>query len=313
MAVVVVGSANLDVVLRVDSIPGPGETVLSSSRAEYGGGKGLNQALASARSGAETTLVAKVGNDDAGRGLTELLTEEGVAVVGGQGTQATGTATVIVADNAENVIVVSPGSNAELMKLSSEARDAIVGADTALLQLEIPLSVVVETANLANDHGTRVILNAAPATSLPAELLRGIDILVVNESEAFVIAGLARDDPSAGSGGDVAAVMAVLLRLVPTVVVTLGKSGALTGERTQEGLQTTSHPAPDVHAVDTTGAGDTFCGALAAELSHGSSLQRSVDYAVTAGTLSVQASGAAASIPRRSDIETALDRDRDRA
>lgn len=310
MAVVVVGSANLDIVLGVGSIPGPGETVLSLSRTEYGGGKGLNQALACARSGVETTLVAKVGNDDAGRGLTTLLSESGVAVLGGQGTCATGTATVIVARNGENVIVVSPGCNAELTELGSKARDAVICADTALLQLEIPLSVVVETATLASNHGTRVILNAAPATSLPPEVLGHTDLLVVNESEAFLTAGAANDRRGAGSNSDVAAVIAVLLRLVPTVVVTLGERGALSGERTDAGPQISSHPAPKVRAIDTTGAGDTFCGALAAELSRGSKLHQSVDYAVTAGSLSVQKAGAAASIPHRNDIETALNPER---
>lgn len=281
--VVVVGSANVDLVLPVERIPRPGETVLAAGLTRGPGGKGLNQAVAAAKAGAATAFVARIGDDDSGRLLVSVLTEAGVDLsLAGRTSTPTGTAIITVEESGENVITVAPSANAELV-LSDEAVAAIAAAPVVLTQLEIPF----ETVRAAARAGRYVVLNAAPAAVLDAELLASVDLLIVNEHEADVVSGT-EGKPEA------------LLAHVPAAVVTLGGDGALVLRRDAE----PEHVAGiRVDVVDTTGAGDTFCGVLAAGLARGTSLADAVRRANAAASLSVQQHGAASSVPSSAAID----------
>ena len=285
--VIVVGSANVDQVFSVERIPQPGETV-STGLAVVRGGEGQNQAVAAARAGAATTFIAARGTDSFGD-LTEAgLREDGIDVshlrtVDGP----TGTALIAVDRSGENSIIVESGANAHLVDLSDDDKTAIADSSVLLLQLEIPLDTVI-TATVAASSSTISILNAAPIRDLPDELLNNLDILVINEHEAAHL---------------LAARPGSITDLVPTVVQTLGAAGAVLYRR---GEPDVSVPAPVVEAVDATGAGDTFCGAFAASLAEGRDAVSALRFAVTAGSLSVQAHGAVPSIPLRAAIDAAL-------
>lgn len=279
MSVVVVGSGNVDLVSQVDRIPSPGETVLSTGFATHAGGKGNNQATAAARAGATTTFVGAFGDDDNGARLRASLTDSGVRPLVRTSAEPTGTAMITVAPSGENAIVVNAGANATLTDLTPEERSAIAGADLVLMQLEIPLETVVAAAKIASG---RVVLNAAPARSLPEELLAAVDLLVVNEHEAAFLGGSDH-----------------LLTMVPALVVTLGAKGALV--RTSD--STTEVPGITVDVVDTTGAGDTFCGALVAALDERRQLDDAVRFATVASALSVRRAGAVPAIPTREEID----------
>ena len=285
--VVVVGSANVDLVLPVERIPRPGETVLASDLSRGPGGKGSNQAVAAARAGALTAFVVSLGDDEPGRLLESVLTGAGVDLSLARWTRTpTGTAIIIVDTSGENSIVVAPSANSELT-LSAEARAAVAEAPVVLTQLEIPFETVRSVAAV----GRYVILNAAPAASLDDELLADVDLLVVNEHEAAVVSGV---------GGGLDVIGPALLRRVPAVVVTLGHEGALVLRRDTEVERV---PGIKVEVVDTTGAGDTFCGVLAAGLARGADLTDAVRRANAAASLSVQTAGAADSVPASEAID----------
>ncbi|WP_149202881.1 ribokinase [Actinotalea subterranea] len=283
--VVVVGSANVDLVVPVERHPGAGETVLGGDLVRSPGGKGANQAVAAARAGgAGTTFLGAVGRDDAAALLLASLDGAGVrtdlvARVGA----ATGTALISVTPDGENAIVVAPGANARATLDAAGAR-AVGQADVVLAQLEIPLPTVVAAAR-ARRPGARFVLNAAPSRTLPAELWSQVDLLVVNEHEARDVAE---------TEGTPAELATALLERVPAVVVTLGSHGCLVAERGQPRVEV---PALRVTAVDTTGAGDTFCGVLAASLARGESLVDAVRLASAAGALAVTTPGAQAAVP----------------
>ncbi|MFC4852328.1 ribokinase [Actinophytocola glycyrrhizae] len=279
MSVTVVGSGNVDLVSQVERIPLPGETVLSTGFATHAGGKGNNQATAAARAGATTTFVGAFGDDDNGARLRESLTGSGVRPLVRTSDEPTGTALITVSATGENAIVVNAGANATLTDLTQEERAAIAGADLVLMQLEIPLATVVAAAEIASG---RVVLNAAPAQRLPCELLTHVDLLVVNEHEAALLGGADH-----------------LLTVVPALVVTLGAKGALV--RTRD--TTTEVPGIAVDVVDTTGAGDTFCGALVAALDEHRPLDDAVRFASVAAALSVRRAGAVPAIPTREEID----------
>lgn len=279
MSVVVVGSGNVDLVSQVERIPSPGETVLSTGFATHAGGKGNNQATAAARAGAATTFVGAFGDDDNGARLRESLTEAGVRPLVRTSDEPTGTALIAVSPSGENAIVVNAGANATLTDLTPEERSVVAGADLVLMQLEIPLDTVTTAATIASG---RVVLNAAPARSLPRELLSAVDLLVVNEHEAAFLGGSDH-----------------LLTMVPALVVTLGAKGALI--RTSD--TTTEVPGITVDVVDTTGAGDTFCGALVAALDERKPLDEAVRFATVAAALSVRRAGAVPAIPTREEID----------
>jgi ribokinase len=279
MSVVVVGSGNVDLVSQVERIPEPGETVLSTGFATHAGGKGNNQATAAARAGAHTTFIGAFGGDDNGARLRESLADSGAHTLVRTSSEPTGTALIVVAKNGENSIVVNAGANATLTNLTDAEHAAIADADVVLLQLEIPLDTVIEAARTAT--GT-VVLNAAPAQPLPRDLLDNVDLLIVNEHEAALLGGA--DE---------------LLTVVPRLVVTLGGEGALVRTRDAN----TTVPGIKVDVVDTTGAGDTFCGALVAKLDEGATLDEAVRFATVAAALSVGRPGAVPAIPTRQEID----------
>ncbi|WP_427891653.1 ribokinase [Kribbella sp. GL6] len=285
--VVVVGSANVDLVLPVQRIPRPGETVLAGLMTRGPGGKGANQAVAAARAGARTAMVVALGDDEGGALLRDAL--DGVDLALATTSKApTGTAIITVEESGENSIVVAPGANGELT-LSGAALAAIGRAKVVLAQLEIPFGTVQAAAAAA----AYFILNAAPAAELSDELLAEVDLLVVNETEAEAIAG---PDRSA------------LLGKVPAAVVTLGGAGAVILTRDADEITV---PGVPVEVVDTTAAGDTFCGVLAAALAAVSAndsvttsdLTNAVRRANVAASLSVQAAGAIPSVPHGDAID----------
>ncbi|MCU1579665.1 MAG: ribokinase [Rhodoglobus sp.] len=286
-AVVVVGSANVDQVFRVARIPSPGETVLSSGFTIALGGKGQNQAVAAARAGAATTFIAAVGTDAFGAAMRDGLATDGIdATLLRTVDGPSGTALIAVDDSGENTIIVEPGANAALEGLTASDREAIAAAAVLVMQLEIPLATVAEAADAAAATPTTVLLNAAPIRDLPDALIAALDILVVNEHEA---AHLEASRPGV-----------TLLDLVPVVVVTRGARGALLQVR---GSADVLVAAPSVRAVDATGAGDTFCGALAAALAAGQPIESAVRFAVVAASLSVETAGAVPSIPGKAAID----------
>jgi len=294
MTITVVGSANLDLVYRVKRHPLPGETVLAMSADAMPGGKGSNQAIAAARAGAEVVLIAALGRDAAGDRLAGAAHDAAVTVLDRRVDAATGTALITVDARGENSIVVDAGANALLNALTSAERDAVARADVVLLQLEIPLATVAEAARIAHESGGLVILNASPVQELSEPLLRAVDILIVNEHEAALL------EPAAHSPQEAAKALA---RQGRTVVLTLGGAGSLV---VAPGVDPVAVPAHTVTVVDTTGAGDTFCGALAAEIDRrpaGSDrVASAARFASVAAALSVQRSGAVPSIPTLEEI-----------
>lgn len=309
--VLVWGSANMDVVVTLVRVPAVGETLLAHGLSNHPGGKGLNQAVAAARAGADVAFCAALGRDGHGDDLARLVDSAGMdtGLLRRVDGVATGTAYVYVQDDGDNAIVVVPGANAALTGPSSRERSAIADADVVVLSLEVPLAGIrdVVAAVRAADRPPVVVLNAAPALPLDAELLAGVDVLVVNEHEATLVAG--HLDPSAGRDVDAAA--AFLSGLVPTVVVTLGAEGAVvvtgraddrTGRDPAVAPDPVRVPAPRVTAVDTTAAGDTFTGYLAASLAGGAAMVDAVHRAVRAGSLAVQKAGATTSIPFAAEL-----------
>jgi ribokinase len=292
-AVAVVGSLNLDLVVRAARLPGPGETVSGDDVFRNPGGKGANQAVAAARLGRRVAMVGCVGDDAAGRELLESLAgaevdTERVRVVDGV---PSGTAFITVGDDGENQIVVSPGANARLTAADvDDARPALEAAAVTLLQLEVPLEVVAAAAATA---GGRVVLNPAPVRDLPGGLLAGVDVLVPNRVELAQLAG-ARPPSSVEEAAELAG-------RLPTraVVVTLGADGALVVE---DG-RVTHVPAVPVRPVDTTAAGDAFCGGLADALAGGASLQEAARRAVRVAAAACLRPGAQASLPTPADLE----------
>ncbi|MFF3762991.1 ribokinase [Streptomyces sp. NPDC001922] len=299
----VVGSANADLVVGVDRRPEPGETVLGSDLAVHAGGKGANQAVAAARLGARTALLARVGDDPHGRLLLGSLESAGVDTAGVlTGDAPTGVALITVDPSGDNSIVVSPGANARLTP--DDVRDAgelLAAARVVSLQLEIPPATVAAAVRAAAEAGTRVVLNPSPPAPVPGDVLAACDPLVVNEHEArFLLRGHA----AAGEGAAAEAsapeewAAALLDRGPRSVVVTLGPEGALVAR--PEG--TVRVPSLSVDPVDTTGAGDAFTGALAWRLGVGDDLETAVRFAVRVGAAAVTRPGAQESFPTESEV-----------
>ncbi|MFJ5529132.1 ribokinase [Streptomyces sp. NPDC093261] len=290
----VVGSANADLVIGVERRPAAGETVLGSDLLVHPGGKGANQAVAAARLGARTALLARVGDDAHGRLLLQSQRAAGVhtegVVVGGA---PTGVALITVDPSGENSIVVSPGANGRLSPEDVQAAGKLLSASRVVsAQLEIPLETVVEVVRKL-PSGTRFVLNPSPPRPLPAEVLAACDPLIVNEHEARVITGADLD----GSPEDWAA---ALLALGPrSVVVTLGSRGALVATA----ASMTRVPSVKVEAVDTTGAGDAFTAALAWRLGTGASLPDAAAYAARVGAAAVTRPGAQESYPTAEEVD----------
>lgn len=294
--IAVVGSANLDLVVEVDSIPSVGETVLGGDVHRVPGGKGANQAVASSRLGRRVAIVGRVGDDDAGSVLRAALENSGVDTSQLRETVGvpSGLAMISVGSDGDNSIVVSPGANARVTPADvTAAQPLLQAAPVTLLQLEIPVEAVVAAAKAA--HGT-VILNPAPATALPSDLLDHVDIAVPNQTELALLAG--------GSEPADVATAAEMATSLPTdaVVVTLGADGALVVENGRA----THVPAPKVDPVDTTAAGDSFCAALADGLVRGLDLESSTLWAVRVGAATTQRKGAQPSLPTAEEVEALI-------
>ncbi|KUO13365.1 ribokinase [Streptomyces sp. DSM 15324] len=289
--IVVLGSTNMDLVTYVEKAPQRGETVTGREFRTIPGGKGANQALAAAHAGGTVSMIGAVGNDSFGARLRSTLEHSGVNTDHLRTVEfPSGTAHIVVDDDGGNAIVVVPGANATVDHLAPGDAVLIASADALLLQLEIPLPAVVAGARAARAHGVRTILTPAPAQPLPPELLAATDLLVPNEHEATALTG--RTDPREAA--------TALLELVPEVVITLGAAGCLHAARGAEPLTV---PAPQVAAVDSTGAGDTFVGALAVALGEERPVRQALAWAAAAAALSVQRPGASASMPYRSAID----------
>jgi ribokinase len=295
--IVVVGSSNTDMVVRVPTLPHPGETVLGGTFFTARGGKGANQAVAAARAGGSVSMIGCLGDDSFGDDTLAALTAEGIAVEGIRRVAGTpsGVALILVDDRGENCIAVASGANA-LLGADEGARCAeLLSPDGVLLvQLETPLETVVAAARAARRAGARVILNPAPARELPDELLGLVSVLTPNESEAERLAGI----PVNGERGLEQAASALLARGIGAVVVTLGAAGAYVA--IAEHRETI--PGWPVEARDTTGAGDVFNGALAVALAEEMSLPDAVRFANAAAAISVTRDGAQPAAPRRAEI-----------
>lgn len=299
--VVVVGSANTDMILRLDRIPRPGETLLGGEFLMAAGGKGANQAVGAARAGGEVTFVARTGRDGLGDQAVAGYRRDGIRTrfVFRDVAAPSGVALIFVARDGENSIGVASGANGRLSPADvRNARAAIVRARVLLLQLEIPLETVEAAATLAADAGVPVILNPAPARFLPDSLLRRVSILTPNESEAELLTGTRVTDEATARR----AAAQLLSRGVGTVIVTLGARGALVataaGHKRLAGFR--------VRAIDTTAAGDVFNGSLAVALAEGRPLTDAVRFANAAAALSVTRLGAQPSAPTRREIERQL-------
>ena len=295
--IVVVGSTNMDMVVKTTHIPVPGETVLAGSFFMNPGGKGANQAVTVARLGGEVIFISKVGNDVFGKQSSQLFDEEGINTfhILSDDELPSGVALITVDQSGENSIVVASGANANLNPSDIEdALDKIAAAGILLMQLEIPMETVHFVAKYAASKGVKVILNPAPVNTLTPELLSYIDIMTPNKTEAAMISGInVTDIDTAREAGS-----AICKLGVKSVVVTMGALGSVI---CQDGRSTVV-PAQVVEAVDTTAAGDVFNGALAVALSEGKDLPDAVDFASRAAAISVTRLGAQPSIPYRNEL-----------
>ncbi|WP_296611847.1 ribokinase [Sphingomonas sp.] len=285
-SVLIAGSANADFVVRAGRIPAAGETVLGGDLAIFPGGKGANQAVAAARAGGVATrMVAAMGDDDPARLIAASLADAGVALDIRRSARSTGAALITVSDAGENAITVAPGANSDL---GPDDLPDLDGIAWLVMQLETPLDTVSAFARAARDRGVKVLLNAAPARALPAGLLAVVDLLVVNEDELGMLAG---------TQGSLAEQLA--RTGVGITVVTLGGRGACA----RVGQDYVLQPAFAVTPVDTTAAGDTFCGVLAAGLAEGLDLPAALARAAAAGALATTKAGAQSSIPSRAEMD----------
>ncbi|MBK9110395.1 MAG: ribokinase [Nitrospira sp.] len=291
--ILVVGSSNIDLVASVDRLPSRGETVLGYRFAQSFGGKGANQAVAAARAGAEVAFLSKLGADANGRLIEQHLAAQGLSrpILLRDAEFPTGVAMILVDHSGENQIAVVPGSNGRLTPADlRQHRELIAGARVLLLQMEIPRETVFEALRLGRECGLTTILNPAPAAPLPSDLLRLIDILTPNESEAQALTGSA--DPAE-------AARILTDRGVGTVVVTCGANGAFLAT----GNDVTHIPGFLVETIDSTGAGDAFNGALACAVAEGVPIRSAIERANAAGALATTGRGAQESMPTKDDIE----------
>lgn len=297
--IIVVGSSNTDMVIKADRFPLPGETVLGGKFFMNPGGKGANQAVTAARLGGNVTFITKIGNDIFGRQTLQQFQRETIETkyVTIDAEQPSGVALINVDGKGENCIAVAPGANSQLKPSDIETAMESMDKDTiVLLQLEIPLPVVEYVIRKSYERGLKVVLNPAPAQSLPADIFSLLYLITPNETEAELLTGIRVTD--------VATAKKAACRLqelgVSNVIITLGVKGAYLHVGSFSGLI----PAPQVTAVDTTAAGDCFNGALTVALSENRPLEDAVSFACKAASISVTRMGAQASLPYRKEIET---------
>jgi ribokinase len=286
--VVVLGSTNLDLVARVDQLPQPGETISALGYSEHPGGKGLNQAVAARRAGADTAFITCVGSDNAGASLHRLIVSEGIAACVREVADPTGRAMICVDSSAENSIVVVPGANARLdIGVVDDNRHVLENCRVVLSQLEVPVESVAAGFAIARNAGARTILNPAPSRELDRDLLQLCDVVMPNQHEL----------------GNLGGASTLLDSGVRAVVITLGARGIRIVTREGD----IDVPPFAVRAVDTTGAGDAACGAFAAALAHGSDLAYAARRASAAGALAATREGAVPSLPYSEEVDALVD------
>ncbi|MFD2203813.1 ribokinase [Shivajiella indica] len=295
--ILVIGSANMDMVIQSDHFPSPGETIIGGKFSLIPGGKGANQAVAAARVGGEVSFISKLGKDLFGETNLENFKNEGIdtSLIKQIPDQPSGVALITVDSSGENTIIVAPGANSHISTVDIQAADShFEHAAIILTQLEIPLPTVLSCIEKAKKKGKPLILNPAPATDLSEAFFEGLFMITPNETEAELLTGIQiRDDDSAES-----AAKALFGKGVQNVIITLGAGGAFVYTEGFKGRI----PTKKVQAVDSTAAGDTFNGALAVALAKGESIEKAVQFALKAATLSVQRMGAQSSIPTLEEL-----------
>lgn len=300
-SVLVIGSSNTDMIVKVEHLPQPGETLLGGDFASTCGGKGANQAVAAARAGGLVTFVTRVGDDMFGQMAVDAFCANGINTnyVIRDRHSPTGVALIVVAKTGQNSIAVAPGANSKLSPADlRKAKSALRSADVVLVQLETPLKTAQTAAQMGMAAGVRVILNPAPAQILPSKLLEGLYLLTPNESEARLLTGVeVTSESSAAEAAD-----KLLSRGVQNVIITLGARGAFVAAT---GIRRFI-AAHKVSAVDATGAGDVFNGALAVAIAEGASLLEAASFANAAAAISVTRPGAQTSAPTRRETEQLL-------
>jgi ribokinase len=294
--IVVLGSLNMDVVLRCNTMPARGETVHGQSLSYIPGGKGGNQAVACVRHGAQVALMGCVGRDAHGDVLRNALMADGVDVshVAVHEGVDTGSAVVMVEQDGSNRIAVIPGANA-CADLPADFAAVLAATDYLVVQFETPLEVLDRAIAVAHQTGCKVVLNPSPVKAVPAHWWPMIDTLVVNEHEAAELSGMAVADADTA----LRAAQHFLAQGVGRVVVTLGSQGALALDASGHSV----HPAPKVNVVDTTSAGDTFLGTMTTRLGEGCTLDSAVQWAIKAAALCIGRAGAQPSIPQRNEVD----------
>jgi ribokinase len=299
--ILVIGSSNTDMVIKTTKFPSPGETILGGDFFMSAGGKGANQAVAAKRLGGTVSFLGKIGTDMFGQQAIQLLKEEGINVdsVRTSPEKPSGMALITIDSNGENSIVVAPGANETLLPDDiDETISEIEVSDIILLQLETPLSTVNYVAEIASKKGKKVVLNPAPAAQLTDTLLKNLYMLIPNETEAELLTGVRIINEKSAEKA------ALLLKRkgVEIVIITMGAAGAYVFSDDFTGMI----KAPTVKAADTTSAGDTFCGALVAELGGGRNLNEALEFAAAAAAICVTRMGAQPSIPSEKEVREFL-------
>ena len=292
----VIGSTNTDMVVKASQFPLPGETRLGGKFFMSGGGKGANQAVAAARSGGQVSFVTKLGRDIFGTECLGSFKKENINTeyVFFSEDEPSGTALIFVNEEGENMIVVASGANSRLLPEDIDKVKNLDEADIVLMQLEIPMETITYTAGIVKSNHQKIIINPAPAQMLEDELLNGLFLIIPNETEAHLLTGITvMDVNTAAAAADV-----FLNKGVQHVIITMGSQGVYFQDRNKRLVV----PAPQVKAVDTTAAGDVFCGALSVALTEEMGWDKAIEFAVQAATLSVTRLGAQSAIPYRKEL-----------
>ena len=293
----VIGSLNMDLVVNVDTMPKPGQTIIGSNFKEVPGGKGANQAVAMARLNGNVTMIGKVGEDGFGQTLINSLKNDKVDTTYIQTAKgATGVALITVDKNAQNSIVVSPGANFEVKEDDIDNNiEAIKNSDIVVLQLETPLDTIKYALNKAKELNKYTILNPAPAVKLDDEIIKNVDLLTPNETELEIISGVSIENEEHIQK----AAQIMIEKGVKELIVTLGSKGSLYINKEKSMFK----KAYKVEAVDTTAAGDSYTGALAVALSNDKTIEEAMDFASKVGALAVMKEGAQSSLPTLNEVE----------
>ncbi len=293
----VIGSLNMDLVVNVDTMPKPGQTIIGSNFKEVPGGKGANQAVAMARLNGNVSMIGKGGEDGFGQTLINSLKNDKVDTTYIQTSKgATGVALITVDKNAQNSIVVSPGANFEVKEDDIDNNiEAIKNSDIVVLQLETPLNTIKYALNKAKELNKYTILNPAPAVKLDDEIIKNVDLLTPNETELEIISGVSIETEE-----DIQKAAQIMIEKgVKELIVTLGSKGSLYINKEKSMFK----KAYKVEAVDTTAAGDSYTGALAVALSQDKNIEDAMDFASKVGALSVLKEGAQSSLPTLEDVK----------